>query len=290
MIAYIARRIALIPLTLLGIIAINFIIVQFAPGGPVERVLVQLQGLDKGSASPLGGSKSDLRAPGGNTGVEQSGSMYRGSQGLDPKFIAELNKQFGFDKPAPERFFIMVRNYATFDLGESYYRSQSVLSLIAEKLPVSISLGLWSMLIIYGVSIPLGIKKAVSDGSRFDVVTSTAIFIGYAIPGFLFAIVLIVVFAGGRYFDWFPLRGLTSENWADLSWPGKILDYLWHMVLPVTALTVGGLAQLTMLSKNTFLEEINKQYVLTARAKGLSENQVLYGHVFRNAMSRPHSF
>lgn len=266
MLSYIVRRLILIPLTLLGIIFINFCIIQFAPGGPVERILVELKGL---------------------TSVTESGastSLYRGSQGLDPKFIAELNKQFGFDKPAPERFIIMLRNYAVFDLGESYYRSVRVLDLIVEKLPVSMSLGLWSMLIIYGVSIPLGIRKAVSDGSRFDVATSTAIFVGYAIPGFLFAILLIVVFAGGRYFDWFPLRGLTSENWSNLSWPARVLDYMWHLVLPVTALTIGGLAQLTMLSKNTFLDEINKQYVITARAKGLSEQRVLYGHVFRNAM------
>jgi len=266
MLAYIARRLALIPLTLIGIITVNFVIVQFAPGGPVERILVELKGL---------------------TAVAESGastSLYRGSQGLDPKFVAELNAQFGFDKPAHERYLTMLADFARFDLGESFYRSQGVLDLILEKLPVSISLGLWSMLIVYGVSIPLGIAKAVRDGSRFDVATSTAIFVGYAVPGFLFAIVLIVVFAGGRYFDWFPLRGLTSEDWESLSTPGKILDYLWHLVLPVTALTIGGLAQLTMLSKNTFLEEINKQYVTTARAKGLSENRVLYGHVFRNAM------
>ncbi len=266
MLTYIIRRFALIPLTLLGIITINFVIVQFAPGGPVERVLVQLRGVGATTES------------GANT------SIYRGTQGIDQKFIDDLNTQFGFDKPATERYIDMITNFAVFDLGESFYKSQSVLSLIAEKLPVSLSLGLWSLIIIYGVSIPLGIRKAVRDGSKFDAATSTAIFVGYAIPGFLFALMLIVVFAGGRYLDWFPLRGLTSENWADLSWPGKITDYLWHMVLPVIALTIGGLAQLTMLTKNTFLEEINKQYVLTARAKGLTETRVLYGHVFRNAM------
>jgi microcin C transport system permease protein len=266
MLVYILRRLALIPLTLLGIITINFVIVQFAPGGPVERVLVQLRGI------------------GATTESGASTSLYRGTQGIDQKFIDDLNTQFGFDKSAAERYVDMITDFATFDLGESFYKSQSVFSLIAEKLPVSLSLGLWSLLIIYGVSIPLGIRKAVRDGSTFDAATSTAIFIGYAVPGFLFALMLIVVFAGGRYLDWFPLRGLTSENWADLSWFGKITDYLWHMVLPVIALTIGGLAQLTMLTKNTFLEEINKQYVLTARAKGVSENRVLYGHVFRNAM------
>jgi microcin C transport system permease protein len=266
MLAYIIRRLALIPLTLLGIITVNFFIVQLAPGGPVERILVNLKGV------------------GATTESGASTSIYRGTQGIDQRLIDDLNKQFGFDKPAPERFLNMVTDFATFDLGESFYKSQSVLSIIAEKLPVSLSLGLWSMLLIYGISIPLGIRKAVRDGSKFDTATSTAIFIGYAVPGFLFALLLIVVFAGGRYLDWFPLRGITSENWADLSWPARILDYLWHITLPVIALTVGGLAQLTMLTKNTFLEEINKQYVLTARAKGLSENRVLYGHVFRNAM------
>ncbi|MBL8643216.1 MAG: microcin C ABC transporter permease YejB [Rhodospirillaceae bacterium] len=283
MLAYIARRLALIPLTLFGIITVNFLIVQIAPGGPVERMLVQLQGLDAGAGS-MTGERSEVSGPRGGTGLNQGSSSYRGAQGLDPALIAQLEKQFGFDRPAHERYLQMLIDFARFDLGESFYKSQSVLSLIADKLPVSLSLGLWSMLIIYGVSIPLGIRKAVRDGTTFDAATSTAIFIGYAVPGFLFALVLIVVFAGGRYLDWFPLRGLVSENWADLSWAGKIADYLWHMVLPVTALTIGGLAQLTMLAKNTFLEEINKQYVLTARAKGLSETQVLYGHVFRNAM------
>lgn len=275
MAAYILRRLALIPLTLLGIIAVNFLIVQFAPGGPVEQVLAQLQGLDVGATERISRSGSDSIS---------SGSTYRGAQGLDPAFIAEIERQFGFDKPPLERFLLMVRNYATFDLGESYFRSRGVAELIVSKLPVSISLGVWSTLIIYLISIPLGIAKAVRDGSRFDVATSYAVFIGYAIPAFLFAILLIVVFAGGRYFDWFPLRGLTSDNWDDLSTIGKIIDYFWHLALPVTAMVVGGFASLTMLTKNSFLDEINKQYVLTARAKGLSPNRVLYGHVFRNAM------
>lgn len=275
MTAYILRRIALMPLTLIGIIAINFVIVQFAPGGPVEQVLARLQGLDVGATERISSSGADSIS---------SSSTYRGAQGLDPAFIKKIERQFGFDKPPFERFLLMVRNYATFDLGESYFRSQKVVSLIIDKLPVSISLGVWSTLIIYLVSIPLGISKAVRDGSRFDVATSYAVFIGYAIPAFLFAILLIVMFAGGRYFDWFPLRGLTSENWEELSTIGKVIDYFWHLALPVTAMVVGGFASLTMLTKNSFLDEINKQYVLTARAKGLTPNRILYGHVFRNAM------
>ena len=211
-------------------------------------------------------------------------STYRGAQGLSPDLVAEIERQFGFDKPPLERFLLMLGNYATFDMGESYFRSERVSSLIIDKLPVSISLGLWSTLIIYLVSIPLGIAKAVRNGSCFDAVTSYAVFIGYAMPSFLFAILLIVLFAGGQYWSWFPLRGLTSDNWDELSVMGKVLDYFWHMTLPVTAMVVGGFASLTMLTKNSFLEEINKQYVLTARAKGLSPNQVLYGHIFRNAM------
>ncbi|MBL8629244.1 MAG: microcin C ABC transporter permease YejB [Rhodospirillaceae bacterium] len=281
MVAYILRRLALIPLTLLGIITINFLIVQIAPGGPVERMLAEFQGLN---SSSMGSTRTDVSGHQGGTGITQRGNGYRGTQGLDPVLVKRLEQQFGFDKPAPERYVAMLADFAVFDLGESFYKSQSVLSLIADKLPVSLSLGLWSMLLIYGISIPLGIRKAVRDGTPFDAATSAAIFVGYAIPAFLFALLLIVVFAGGRYLEWFPLRGLVSENWAALSTPRKIIDYLWHMVLPVTALTIGGLAQLTMLTKNTFLDEINKQYVLTARAKGLSEDQVLYGHVFRNAM------
>lgn len=277
MFAYIVRRLALIPLTLLGIITLNFVIAQIAPGGPVEIMLAHLQGIDTSAGSQLSGGNAD-RAAG------SSGGKYRGAQGLDPELIKRIEKQFGFDKPAPERYVMMIKNYLSFDLGESYYKSQKVTDLILDKLPVSISIGLWSTLIIYMVSIPLGIAKAVRDGSRFDVATSYVIFIGYAVPAFLFAIFLIVLFAGGSYFAWFPLRGLTSDNWAELSAFGKMKDYFWHLVLPVTAMTIGGFASLTMLTKNSFLEEINKQYVLTARAKGLSQNRVLYGHVFRNAM------
>ena len=278
MFAYIARRLALIPVTLIGIITLNFFIVQIAPGGPVEQYVAKLQGIG-GEGGPLaagGESSAGLRIEGNAT--------YRGRQGLDPELIKTLEALYGFDKPPLERYFIMLGNYLTFDLGESYYRAKDVAALIVEKLPVSVSLGLWSTLIIYLISIPLGIRKAVRDGSRFDVATSGAIVFGYAIPGFLFAILLIVLFAGGRYFDWFPLRGLTSENWDQLTWSGRALDYLWHMVLPVTAMSVGGFASLTMLTKNSFLDEINKQYVLTARAKGLPERRVLYGHIFRNAM------
>ena len=275
MLSYIVRRLALIPLTLFGIITLNFAIVQFAPGGPVEQVLAQLQGLGVSATARISGVAGDSVS---------TTSTYRGAQGLSPDLVAEIERQFGFDKPPLERFFLMLGNYATFDLGESYFRSQSVSELIVDKLPVSISLGLWSTLIIYLVSIPLGIAKAVRDGSRFDAVTSYAVFIGYAMPSFLFAILLIVLFAGGQYWNWFPLRGLTSNNWDDLTAVGKIIDYAWHLFLPVTAMVIGGFASLTMLTKNSFLEEINKQYVLTARAKGLSPNRVLYGHIFRNAM------
>jgi len=285
MLAYILRRLALIPLTLLGIIAINFAIVQIAPGGPVEQILAQLKNTAVSATARVGGGegveagRSVPAAPGAS-----STSAYRGAQGLDPTFIAELNRQFGFDQPAYVRFGRMVRDYLSFDLGKSYFRDRAVLDLVLDKLPVSISLGVWSTLLIYVISIPLGIVKAVRDGSRFDVLSSAAVIIGYAIPAFLFAILLIIVFAGGRYLDWFPLRGLVSDNWADLSWPARILDYFWHLTLPVTAMVIGGFASLTMLTKNSFLDEINKQYVVTARAKGLSEGRVLYGHVFRNAM------
>ena len=275
MTAYIVRRIALIPLTLFGIIAINFAIVQLAPGGPVEQALAQLQGLNVEATARISGVAGDSIS---------TSSTYRGAQGLPPELVAVIERQFGFDKPPLERFILMVGNYATFDLGESYFRSQGVVELIIDKLPVSISLGVWSTLIIYLVSIPLGIAKAVRDGSKFDVATSYAVFIGYAIPAFLFSILLIVLFAGGRFLDWFPLRGLTSDNWEDLSAIERVIDYFWHLTLPVTAMVVGGFASLTMLTKNSFLDEINKQYVLTARAKGLSPNRVLYAHVFRNAM------
>jgi microcin C transport system permease protein len=277
--AYILRRLALIPLTLFGIISLNFLIVQLAPGGPVERVLAQVKGLEGGRGALSGGG--DISSSSGGQG---STSMYRGAQGLDPAFVKEIEKQFGFDKPAHERFVLMVKNYLVFDLGQSFYRTIDVGDLILEKLPVSISIGLWSTLIIYLISIPLGIAKAVRDGSRFDVGTSYLVVIGYAVPSFMFAIVLIVLFAGGSYLNWFPLRGLTSENWSSLSTWGKIVDYFWHLALPVTAMTIGGFASLTMLTKNCFMDEINKQYVLTAKAKGLSRNRVLYGHIFRNAM------
>jgi len=291
MLAYTVRRLCLIPLTLLGIIAVNFLFVQLAPGGPIEQILARLNGLDTSATARISGAgggethmaaPGDARRPGGTAGAPAS--KYRGAQGLDPAFIAELERQMGFDQPPLVRFWKMARSYAVFDLGKSYFRDVGVARLILEKLPVSASLGIWSTLLIYLISIPLGVRKAVRDGSRFDVATSWAIIVGHAVPGFLFAILLIIVFAGGRYLDWFPLRGLTSDNWADLTWPARIADYAWHLALPVTALTIGGFASLTMLTKNAFLEEINKQYVLTARAKGLSPGRILYGHVFRNAM------
>jgi microcin C transport system permease protein len=281
MAAYIARRLLLMIPTILGILFISFVIVQFAPGGPVERVLAQLQGLDQGANSRFSGGGNDLGAAAQSQAME---SRYRGAQGLDPKFIAELEKQFGFDKPAWERFALMIGNYARFDFGKSYFRDTSVLQLIREKLPVSISLGLWMTLLSYAISIPLGIRKAVRDGSRFDTWTSAVVIIGYAIPSFLFAILLIVLFAGGSFWQIFPLRGLTSEGFADMSWPEKIADYFWHIILPVTSMAIGAFATATFLTKNSFLDEIRKQYVQTARMKGLTENQVLYGHVFRNAM------
>ncbi len=281
MFAYIARRILLMIPTVFGILLISFAIVQFAPGGPVERILAQLQGVDSGATANFGGGGGEVGRAGGGGDLS---SKYRGAQGLDPKFIAELEKQFGFDKPAYERFFIMLRDYASFNFGRSYFRDKPVLQLIKEKLPVSISLGLWMTLLSYAISIPLGIHKAVRDGSRFDVWTSAVIIVGYAIPSFLFAILLIVLFSGGSFWQIFPLRGLTSENFDQLSWPHKIADYLWHITLPVTAMTLGAFATTTFLTKNSFLDEIRKQYVMTARMKGLSERRVLYGHVFRNAM------
>ena len=282
MASYVFRRLLLMLPTLFGIMLISFVIIQFVPGGPVERMMAQLQGHNiDATAGFSGGGNADLAMT--QSAVGQTGK-YRGAQGLDPEFIKQLEKMYGFDKPAPERFWIMVKNYATFNLGQSYYRDVSVIHLVLEKMPVSISLGLWSTLIIYLISIPLGIKKAVRDGTNFDFWTSAAVFTGYAIPSFMFAILLIVVFAGGRYFDWFPLRGLVSDNWRELSFPRLALDYAWHMTLPVIAMVISGFASLTLLTKNSFMDEIGKQYVLTARAKGLSEKQVLYGHVFRNAM------
>ncbi len=279
---YIIKRLALILPTLLGVIMINFVIVQFAPGGPVEQIIAQVTAGNLSTTSGIsGGGDSGVQSNAADTGAS---SQDLGSYGLDPALIADLEKQFGFDKPAHERFFNMVVNYAQFDFGTSFFQDRPVLELVAERIPVSISLGLWSVLLIYGISIPLGIAKAVRDGSRFDIWTSSVIFVGYAVPGFLFAIILIVLFAGGNYFDIFPLRGLTSDDWEAMSWPNRILDYFWHLALPLAALTIGGFATLTMLTKNSFLEEINKQFVLTARAKGLAENRVLYGHVFRNSM------
>ncbi len=282
--AYILRRILLMIPTLLGIMAISFAVVQFAPGGPVEQVIAKLTGQGGDSSDRIsGGSGADA----GVTNFDASGvtsSKYRGAQGLDPEFIAKLEKQFGFDKPPLERFGLMLWNYARFDFGQSYFRDIGVLDLIIEKMPVSISLGIWLTLLSYLISIPLGIRKAVKDGSTFDTWTSGIIIIGYAIPAFLFAILLMVLFAGGSFFDWFPLRGLTSDNWDQLSWGGKILDYFWHLALPMTAMVLSQFAVLTLLTKNSFLDEIKKQYVVTARAKGLAERKVLYGHVFRNAM------
>jgi microcin C transport system permease protein len=283
--AYVVRRLLLLIPTLFAIMLVNFAVVQIVPGGPVERVLAQL---DKSAVSATarmsggGGETLGNQAPSGSAGA--SPSRYRGAQGLDPEFIKSLEKQFGLDQPLWKRFLLMMGNYLRFDFGNSYFRDQSVASLVLEKMPVSISLGIWTTLLTYLISIPLGIAKAVRDGSRFDVWTSGVVIAGNAVPSFLFAILLVVLFAGGRYWAWFPLRGLVSENWRELSWPLLIRDYLWHMVLPITAMVIGGFASLTILTKNSFLEEIHKQYVVTARAKGLNERRVLYGHVFRNAM------
>jgi microcin C transport system permease protein len=289
MTAYILRRLLLIIPTLIGIMTLNFLIVQAAPGGPVEQMIAKLSGTAVDATARVGGSGSgDVIVQGemnkGSLNGDAVNSKYRGAQGLDPEFIKELEKMFGFDKPWYVRYGDMLRNYATFNFGTSYFRDVSVIDLVAEKLPVSISLGIWTTLLIYTISIPLGIRKAVRDGSHFDVWTSAIVIVLHAIPSFLFAVLLILLFAGGEYFSWFPLRGLVSDNWAELSWPQKILDYFWHMALPITAMVVGGFASLTMLTKNSFIDELGKQYVLTARAKGLPENRVLYGHVFRNAM------
>ena len=277
---YISRRLLLLFPTLIGIITVNFFIVQLAPGGPVDQMIAQLTGQDQGgAASRVAGAQGAPQTTG-----QSLQTQLAGAQGLDPELIAAIEKQFGFDKPIQERYLMMVRDYLTFDLGNSYFQDRPVLELIKERLPVSISLGLWSMLVIYLLSIPLGVAKAVRDGTRFDAWTSGVIFAGYAVPSFLFAVFLIVLFAGGSYLDLFPLTGLTSNNFEDLTALGKIADYFWHLALPVTALTIGGFATLTMLTKNSFLDEISKQYVLTARAKGINQKRVLYGHVFRNAM------
>lgn len=268
MLSYILRRLLLMIPTLFGIMLITFTITQFVPGGPVERMIANLES---------GGAK-------GGEVAHSTSTLYRGNKGLDKEQLEEIKKLYGFDKPAHIRFITMMKNYLLLDFGESYYHHQSVTSLVISKLPVSISLGLWSFVIVYGICIPLGIKKAVRDGSRFDFISSTIILVGYAIPGFVLAIVLIVLFGGGSFWNFFPLRGLVSDNFSQLPLFHKILDYLWHMALPITSMAVSSLAVMTMLTKNCFLEEIRKQYVVTAQAKGLSENQVLYGHIFRNGI------
>ena len=265
---YLLKRILLMIPTLIGVMLITFAVTQFVPGGPVEQLIHQLT--RHGTQGEAGGATS--------------GSLYRGAGGLDQQRIDELKALYGFDKPAHERFFEMMKNYLVFNLGDSYYHHQSVLQLVISKLPVSISIGLWTFFLVYLTCIPLGIVKAVRDGSAFDVATSTLILVGYAIPGFVLGITLLVLFGGGSFWDVFPLRGLVSDNWAELGWFAKVTDYLWHMVLPITASVVGSFAVMTMLTKNSFLEEIRKQYVLTARSKGLAENTILYKHVFRNAM------
>ena len=281
MAAYIIRRLLLVIPTILGIITINFFIIQAAPGGPVEQLIARLEGQQVGATERFSGSGSGevLKSGGGSRE-----SVYRGAEGLDPELVARIEKMYGFDEPMHRRYFKMLADFAVFDFGDSFYQDRSVISIIISKLPVSISLGVWSTLMIYLISIPLGIRKAVRHGSRFDVWTSAAVIVGNAVPVFLFAILLVVLFAGGSYLEWFPLRGLTSDNWGQLSWPMKIVDYFWHLALPVTAISIGGFAALTMLTKNSFLDEIGKQYVVTARSKGITEHRVLYGHVFRNAM------
>ncbi|RYE86401.1 MAG: microcin C ABC transporter permease YejB [Hyphomicrobiales bacterium] len=285
--AYILRRLLLMIPTLFGIMAVSFIIVQFAPGGPVEQFISELNNGRGNLTTAISGSQSgDLAGQQVSSSQPSEGQAgaYRGSRGLPPEFIAEIERQYGFDKPPLERFFTMLWNYLRFDFGESYFRDIAVVDLVLEKMPVSITLGLWMTLLSYGISIPLGIAKAVRDGSRFDVWTSSVIIVGYALPGFLFAILLIVLFAGGSFWAIFPLRGLTSDNFASLPWYQQVLDYVWHITLPIIAMAVGAFATTTLLTKNSFLDEIRKQYVVTARAKGLSERQVLYKHVFRNAM------
>lgn len=276
--SYILKRLLLIPLTLWGIITINFAIIQLAPGGPVDYILAQYRGMNTDTKSQLT-SSSEMSSM-----QNVSDSKYVGAQGVPEDLIKALEKQFGFDKPWYVRYGKMLKDYLLFDFGKSYYRDKTIIELIKERLPVSVSLGLWSTLIIYLIAIPLGIKKAQQDGSKFDTISSFAIIIGSAMPVFLLAVFFIVFFAGGVYWQWFPLRGLISDNWETLSFMNKIKDYFWHITLPVITMVIGGFASLTMLTKNSFLDEINKQYVLTARAKGVSENKILYGHIFRNAM------
>ena len=279
MLAYIIRRLLLIIPTLFGIMVLNFAIVQFAPGGPVEQTIARLKGTVVSVTEPIVGGSSDFSS---RQGGEETG--YRGARGLDPGIIKEIERMYGFDKPAHERFWMMMKDYATFNFGDSFFKGRPVVDLVIEKMPVSISLGLWTTLIVYLVCIPLGIAKAVRDGSTFDVWTSIVVVVMSAIPGYLFAVLLIVLFAGGSFVQWFPLQHLTSPNWDLMSWPERIIDYLWHLALPLTALLIGAFASLTLLTKNSFLDQINQQYVTTARAKGLTERRVLYGHVFRNAM------
>ena len=289
MLSYIVRRLLLMIPTLVGIMVINFLIIQVAPGGPVEQIIAQVTGTSVAPTSRFGGgggtetgaSPSAAQADAATSAVT---SKYRGARGLDPEFIAQLEKQFGFDKPIHERFVLMMGNFLRFDFGTSYFRDESVVNLVLEKMPVSISLGLWSTLILYVICIPLGIRKAVKDGTRFDLWTTIVMTIGFATPSFVLAVLLIVFFAGGSFLDWFPLRGLTSENYDELGFFGQIADYFWHLVLPLVSLVAGGFLSLTLLTKNSYLDQINMQYVLTARAKGLTERRVLYGHVFRNAM------
>ena len=283
MTAYILRRLLLIIPTLFGILLINFAIVQAAPGGPVEQMVQKLTQINQGGAGQgRAGAAGDMATI--NALQQSNSNLYRGSQGIDPDLLEQIKKQYGFDKSAPERFWIMLKSYAQLDFGSSFFRDRPVLDLIADKLPVSISLGLWTTLIVYFISIPLGIRKAVRDGSSFDIWSSAVIVIGQAVPGFLFAVLLLILFAGGSYVQWFPLRGLVSDQWDSYSWFGKTTDYLWHITLPVISMVIGGFASLTLLTKNSFIDEISKHYVLTARAKGLSEGAVLYRHVFRNAM------
>ena len=278
---YIVKRLLLVIPTLFFIMLLNFVIIQFAPGGPVEQAIANITGTGVDAAERVTRDTSENVV---QSGAGAGDSQYRGAQGLDPEYIAELEKRFGFDKPVHQRFFEMMGNYLRFDFGDSFFRDSSVVDLVLDKMPVSISLGLWSTLLVYLISIPLGIRKAVRDGSRFDITTSVLLTVGVAIPGFLFAVLLLVIFAGGVYLDWFPLRGLVSDNWETLSWPARIADYFWHLALPLIALTISGFASLAMLTKNSFLDQVSQQYVLTARAKGLSERRVMYGHVFRNAM------
>ncbi len=282
MLAYIIRRILLIIPTLLAIMTINFFIIQTSPGGPVERMVLQLS--QEGDMASQMVTKEQKDVSNQNANVSEKKGFYKGSSGIDARLIEDIKKLYGFDKPLIERYFLMLYKYASFDFGDSFFKNASVIELIKQKLPVSVSLGVWSTLLIYLISIPLGIKKALKHGSRFDIYSSTIVVVANAIPGFLFAILLVIVFAGGNYLDWFPLRGLVSENFESLSFFGKIKDYFWHLTLPIIAMSIGGFATLTMLTKNSFLDEISKQYVTTARAKGLGEKRILYAHVFRNAM------